>query len=202
MESTQSVCWAYTFPDCLLASQSTRTTHRGRTQRKFRGFPYISSALTTIPLILVDSYFRVPRTRKYFCPTTLQFLSLSDSNDTTSDIPYADPSPDNRTMCWLVGAWPRFRGDLAKQISVLLALSATVHGARIEVSPKVVWDRARTRFLHPGDVWWFLVIRTLTLCARRYAHLPIPRSMRCCLRTTLLEDRTVLLPKSLPTTRY
>ena len=124
-------------------------------QRKFHGFPYISSALTTVPLILADSCFHTPRTRECSCPTTLQFLSLLDSNDMTSNIPYADLSPSNETICWLVVAWTRFRDDLAKQIAVLLALSEIVQRARTEVSPKVVWEGARTRFPHPRDVWWF-----------------------------------------------
>ena len=45
-----------------------------------------------------------------------------------------------------------FRSDLAKQIPRLLALSAIVRGARTEVSPKVVWEGAGTRFPHPRDV--------------------------------------------------
>ena len=73
-------------------------------QRKFHGFPYISSAPTTIPLILVDSFFLVPQTHESFYLTTLQFLSSLDSSDTTSYIPYVDPSPSNETICWLVGA--------------------------------------------------------------------------------------------------
>jgi len=55
-------------------------------QRKFRGSPYTSSNLTTLPLTVVDSCFPMLRTRESFCPTTLQFLSLLDSNDTTSHI--------------------------------------------------------------------------------------------------------------------
>jgi len=42
--------------------------------------------------------------------------------------------------------------SLAKQIPVLLALSAIVHRARIEVSPEVVWKGVGTRFPHPKDV--------------------------------------------------
>ena len=42
--------------------------------------------------------------------------------------------------------------SLAKKILVLLVLSTIVCGARTEVSPKVVWDGARTKFPHPGDV--------------------------------------------------
>ena len=100
----------------------------------------------------MDSYFPALRTRESSCPNTLQFLSLLDSSDMTSDIPYADPGPSNRTICWLVGAWPKFRGDLAKQIPVLLALSAKFREARTEVSTEVVWEGARTRFPHIGDV--------------------------------------------------
>jgi len=121
-------------------------------QRKFRGFLYISSTLTIVPLILADSYFPAPRTREYFCPTTLQFLSLSDSSDMTSDISYAYPGPSNGTLFWLIEASPRFRGDLAKQILVLLALSTIVRRVRTEVSPEVVWEGARTIFPHLGDV--------------------------------------------------
>lgn len=55
-------------------------------QRKIHGFPYISRNLTTLPLIITDSCFPTPRTRGAFCPTTLQFLSLLDSSDMTSDI--------------------------------------------------------------------------------------------------------------------
>jgi len=73
-------------------------------QRKIHGFLYISSTLTIVPLILMDSYFPTLRTHEYFFPTTLQFPSSSDSSDITSDIPYADPSPKNRTICWLIGA--------------------------------------------------------------------------------------------------
>ena len=54
--------------------------------------------------------------------------------------------------CWLSGAWPKFKGDLAKQILVLLALSEIVHGAQAEVSPEVVWEGVITRFQHPSDV--------------------------------------------------
>ena len=49
-------------------------------------------------------------------------------------------------------ASPRFRGDLAKQIPLLLALSATVRGVQTEVSPEVVWEGSRTRFPRLGDV--------------------------------------------------
>ena len=42
--------------------------------------------------------------------------------------------------------------SLTKKISVLLAHSATVCGARTEVSPEVVWEGAGTRFPHPRDV--------------------------------------------------
>ena len=127
LESTQSVCQAYTFLDCLLGSRSTRTNQRGRMQRKFRGFFYISSNITTPPLIIVDSYFPALRTRESSSPTTLQFLSFSDSSDTTSDISYANLGLDNGTIFWLIGACPRFRVTLAKQIPVLLSLSAIVH---------------------------------------------------------------------------
>lgn len=121
-------------------------------QRKFHGFPYISSALTTIPLIFANSYFLVPQIREFFYLASLQFLSLSDSNDMTLEISYADLDPGSRTIFWFVGAWPKFGIELAKLISVLLALSATVHGVRIEVSPEVVWEGTRTRFPHPRDV--------------------------------------------------
>ena len=73
-------------------------------QTKFHGFLFIISALTTVPLILADSYFPVPRTRESFCPTTPQFLSSLNCNGTTPDIPYADPGLGNETICWLVGA--------------------------------------------------------------------------------------------------
>ena len=55
-------------------------------------------------------------------------------------------------VCWLIGALPRFRVDLGKQIPVLLALSETVRAVKNEVSPEVVWEGARTRFPHPWDV--------------------------------------------------
>jgi len=70
----------------------------------------------------------------------------------TSDITYANPSPGNGTIFWLVWSSPRFKDDLAKQIPVLLVLSATIRRVRTEVSPKVVWEDARTRFSHPRDV--------------------------------------------------
>ena len=95
---------------------------------------------------------------------------------------------------WLVRDWPMFGGDLAKQILVLLTLSATICGARIEVSPEVVWEGPRTSFPHPRDVWWVRVVRSSTICARRYAHLPVPHSLRCCLRATLLGGQMMLLP--------
>ena len=50
-------------------------------QRKFHGFLYISSALTIVPSILMDSYFPALQTCEYFYLTTLKFLSLSDSSD-------------------------------------------------------------------------------------------------------------------------
>ena len=137
------------------------------------------------------------RTRESSCPTTLQFLSLLDSSDTTSEISYVDPSLGNGTICWLVGAWPRFRGDLAKQILVPLALPATVHRAQIEISPEVVWEGARTRFPHPRDVWWVQVVRSLTLRASCFAHFPIPRSLRYYLHAALLGAQSVLYPSSL-----
>jgi len=99
--------------------------------------------------------------------------------------------------CWLVGAWPRFRVDLAKQIPVLLALSATVHGAQTEVSPEVVWEGARTRFPHPQDVWWFQVVHGSTLHACCYVLLPVPCNLWCYYCATLLGGQTMLLPKSL-----
>ena len=163
----------------MLASRSTHTTQKGRMQRKSRGFPYTHSALIIVPLILVDSCFPAPQTHEFFYPTTFQFISWTDSSDTTSSIPYADPSPGNGTICWLSGAWPRFGGDLAKQILVLLALSETVHRAWIDVSHKVVWDGARTRFLHPWDVWWDsggpwsdLSLRTLVIPSKPLVQLP------------------------------
>ena len=42
--------------------------------------------------------------------------------------------------------------SLAKQIPILLALSGIVRGEHTEVSLKVVWEGARTRFPHLGDV--------------------------------------------------
>jgi len=160
-------------------------------QRKFHGSPYISSNLTTLPLITMDSFFRAPWTHESFCPTTLQFLSLRDSNDMTSYISYADPGPGNRTICWLIGAWPRFKVKLAKQIPVLLVLLAIVHEAWTKVSPEVVWEGARTRFPHLGDVWWFQVVRSSTLPERCFSHFPVPRSLLYCLHTTLLEGQTL-----------
>ena len=77
-------------------------------QRKFHGFPYISSSLTTVPSVPTDSYFPALRTHEQVCPTTLQFLSLTDSSDTTSDIPYVDIGPGNGTIFCLDGAWHRF----------------------------------------------------------------------------------------------
>ena len=55
-------------------------------QIKFRGFPNISSTLTTIPLILMDSCFPAPQTRESSNPTTLQFPSWSNLSDVTSHI--------------------------------------------------------------------------------------------------------------------
>jgi len=55
-------------------------------QRKFHGFSYISSNLTTLPLIIIDSYFPASRTCESSYPTTLQFLSLLKSSDTTSNV--------------------------------------------------------------------------------------------------------------------
>lgn len=75
-------------------------------QRKFHGFPYISSNLTTLPLKIVDSCFPTPQTRESFCPTTLQFLSLSDSSDTTSDISMQIPVPTTESFVGLLGPDP------------------------------------------------------------------------------------------------
>jgi len=199
MESTQLVCRAYTFLDCLLALWSTHTTQRGRMQRKFCGFPYIRITLTIVPFILMDSYFPMLQAREYFYPTTLRFISLLDYNDMTSNIPYVDPSLGKRTICWLVGAWPRFKGDLAKQILVLLAFLAIVRGARTEVSPEVVWEGARIRFPHVGDVWWFQVVRSWAHC---YVHFPVTHNLRYCLHAALLGVQTVLLPMSLLIIQY
>jgi len=56
--------------------------------------------------------------------------------------------------------------SLAKQILVLLALSAIVRGVRTEVSPKIVWEGAGTRFPHPRDVLMkVLEVRDPNLCA-------------------------------------
>lgn len=55
-------------------------------QTKLHGFSYVSSNLTTLPLIIMDSYFLDQRTHEYFFPNTLQLLSLSDSSDMTLDI--------------------------------------------------------------------------------------------------------------------
>ena len=149
----QNMVWrAYTFLVCLLTLWSTHTTQKEMMQIKFHGFLYIGSAPTIVPYILVGFCAPALRTCESSCPTTLQFLSLLDSSGTTLDIPYADLGLDNGNICWLVWAWPRFRGDLAKKIPVLLALSAIVRGARIEVSPEVVWEGARTRFPQPRDV--------------------------------------------------
>ena len=109
--------------------------------------------------------------------------------------PMSHHIPDS--IYWLFGAWPTFRGDLAKQILVLLALSTTVHKAQTEISPEVVWEGARTRFPHRRDVAWVQVVRSSTLLAHRYTHFPVPRNLRCCLHITLLGGRTLLLPKSL-----
>ena len=169
----------------------TRTTQRGRMQRKLHGFPYISSTLTTLHSIPTDSCFPALWTREYSCPATIQFLSLLNTSDMTSDISYVDPSPGNRTIYWLTGAWPRFRVDLAKQIPILLALSATVRGARIEVSLEVVWEGARTRFPHPRYVWWVPVVRSSTLRASHFTHFPVPRSLIDFLRAALLRGWTL-----------
>ena len=118
-------------------------------------------------------------------------------SDTTSDIPYADLGPGNKTICWLVGASPRFTGDLAKQILVLLTLSATIHIVQTEVLPKVVWEGARTRFLHSRDIWWFSVVRGFILRACRYTHLSVPHRLWCCFRIALLEAQSVLSLNSL-----
>lgn len=58
--------------------------------------------------------------------------------------------------CWLVGAWPRFKSDLAKQIPKPLALSATVCGAQTEVSSKVVWGFLELGFCTLQMSWWSL----------------------------------------------
>jgi len=156
-------------------------------QTKFCGYSYISSSLTTLPSILADSCFPTPWTCESFCLATLQFFSLSDSSNTTSDISYADPGLGNGPICWLIGAWPKFQVDLAKQILVLLALSAIVCRARTKVSPEVICEGARTRFPHPGYVWWVQVVHGLTLCTSYFAHSPVPRNLRYYLRTALLK---------------
>ena len=113
---------------------------------------------------------------------------------------YADLSPDNGTICWLVGAWPRFKVSLAKQILVLLAFLAIVHGARTKVSLEVVWEGARTRFPHPRDVWWVQLVHGLTLRAGYFMHFPVLRSLIYCLCIALPRGwtlHTTLLPKTL-----
>lgn len=78
-----------------------------------------------------------------------------------------------------MGPNPGSTMSLAKQIPVLLALLATVHGVQTEVSPKVVWESARTRFLHPRDVLMrVLEVRYPNLCvallhAAFYASQPV-----------------------------
>ena len=54
--------------------------------RKFQGSLYISRSLTTLPLRVMDSYFLMLQTLESFFLTNLQFLSLSESSDTTSSI--------------------------------------------------------------------------------------------------------------------
>ena len=80
--------------------------------------------------------------------------------------------PQGIRPCWLVGAWPRFRGDLAEQIPVLLALSETVYGAWTEVSPEVVWEGARTNFPHPWDVWEVRLVSLFVPAHRLLRTLP------------------------------
>ena len=124
----------------------------GNNAKKFHGFSYISRTLIIVRLILADSCFPASRTRESFYPATLQFLSLPDYSDMKSDMSYADPGSGKGTIYWLVVAWPRFKGDLAEQFPVRMALSATVCGVRTEVSLEVVWEGPRTRFPHPGDI--------------------------------------------------
>ena len=150
----------------------------------------IGSSLTILPLIIMDSCFLTPRTRESFCPTDLQFLSLSDSSDTTSDI----------SMQILV--------PTMEQIPVLLALSKTVHGARTEVSPEVVWEGARTRFPHRWDVWEVLLVHCMFLHAGCFTSFPIPSGLIHCLRAALTRgcrapvSHFVLLPKILLIFQY
>lgn len=101
---------------------------------------------------------------------------------------------------WLIGAWPKFRATFPKQIPILLAISARVYEAKTEVSPDVVRECARTRFLHPIYVWWVQVVRGLNLCIGCFAHFPIPWSMIYYLHATLSRGwswRSTLLPKTL-----
>lgn len=125
---------------------------------------YTCSEPTTSSQILAKFFFPISQTHESSCPTTLQFPSLLGSNGMTSDIPYANPGPSNRTFFWLSGAWPKFRSGLAKKISVLLALSAMVHRAQTKVSPEEVWKGDGTRFPHPRSVLMkFLEVRSLNL---------------------------------------
>jgi len=60
--------------------------------------------------------------------------------------------PATEPFVGYLGLDPGSTFSLAKQISVLPALSSIVCGAWAEVSPEVVSKGAGTRFLHPRDV--------------------------------------------------
>ena len=65
---------------------------------------------------------------------------------------YYEPKLKSGPFVGLLGSEPGSTVSLAKQISVLLALSATIHRAWTEETPEVVWEGAGTRFPHPRDV--------------------------------------------------
>lgn len=67
--------------------------------------------------------------------------------------------------CWLSGPWPRFNVNLSKQIPTLLAISASIHGARTKVSPEAVCGDAGTKFSHPEII--VMSFYALTLPSRR-----------------------------------
>ena len=94
---------------------------------------------TVTSLIFLSNYFSIPFLVRF------QWCDITHLLQT-------DLGPGNRTICSLSGSWPRFTVNYANQNHTLLALLASTLIVKTEVSPKVVWGNAGTKFLHPRDV--------------------------------------------------
>lgn len=84
----------------------TRTVQREMNQRIFRVVMYRDTYATKVKSIIASFFFFL--NRKFFLSLFNPLLDLLIWW-MPKHIPQIDPSPDNIIICWLKGAWPKFR---------------------------------------------------------------------------------------------